>query len=338
VNTLDRSSRNELIARLLATHADTDLGPSAELDLDASALRDDFGKRVRYQDDAVEIVANRLIGARAGLRLRPERPLATFLFVGPTGVGKTELGRAIAESFFDDQNALIRLDMSEYAGEWATAGIIGAKPGYIGHDNVTGCLTTKVMHRPQSVVLFDEIEKADPSVWNLLLQILDAGRLTDSRGQEVSFAESVVVLTSNCGARDAARPSMGFGALQRDRNTEIRKAIERTFSPEFIGRCGDIITFDPLSRQALSDIARIELHRVGLEQQAQGRTITVSDAVIERLVDQADPAYGARSVQNELERLLFGLAPLLDPDHTHYQATLYENSAEICWETYDSSC
>jgi len=267
-------------------------------------------ERVIGQDEAVSLVANAIRRNRAGLS-DPNRPIGSFIFLGPTGVGKTELAKALAEFMFDDDKALVRVDMSEYMEKHSVSRMIGAPPGYVGYDE-GGQLTEHVRRKPYSVVLFDEIEKGHPDVFNTLLQILDDGRLTDGQGRTVDFKNTVIIMTSNVGSaiiHDAS--PIGFSVNQKVKNEqeEVRKrlldALKQTFRPEFLNRVDDIIVFNGLSKQHLGVIIRLQLKRVEGLLAARGIKLEVTEAAQALLMaDGYDPAYGARPMRRSIQRLI----------------------------------
>ena len=267
-------------------------------------LEDTLHARVVGQDEAVREVARALRRARAGLR-DPKRPVGSFLFLGPTGVGKTELCRALADAVFGDEEALVRLDMSEYMERHTVSRLVGAPPGYVGYDE-GGQLTEKVRRRPWSVVLFDEIEKAHEDVWNLLLQILEDGVLTDAQGRRVDFRNTVLVMTSNVGAKaiTSSAAKLGFaqaedsdGGFARVKET-VMAELRATFKPEFLNRIDSTVVFRRLSRADVSVIARRMLEATVQRAAALGVTLTVEDAAVERIADEGfDPLYGARPLR-----------------------------------------
>jgi len=253
--------------------------------------------------------------ARAGLK-DPKRPIGSFIFLGPTGVGKTELARALAEFLFGDENALIRIDMSEYSERHTVSRLVGAPPGYVGYEE-GGQLTEQVRRRPYSVVLLDEIEKAHPEIFNVLLQILDDGRLTDAQGRTVDFKNTVLIMTSNVGAPQIERdaPVLGFRAITDERAEQQRayermrdlvmEELKRTFRPEFLNRIDEIIVFRPLTKEQMHSIVRILLERVRRELRGQGMDIEFTDALRELLVQEGfDPQYGARPLRRAIQRLV----------------------------------
>ncbi len=271
-------------------------------------LEEILHNRIIGQDEAVRSVARAVRRARAGLK-DPKRPIGSFIFLGPTGVGKTELGRALAEALFGDENAVIRLDMSEYMEKHTAARLIGAPPGYIGYDE-GGQLTEKVRRSPYSVILLDEIEKAHPDVFNVLLQILEDGRLTDGKGRTVDFRNTVVIMTSNVGANFLNTSTVGFGATSEDADYEKMKErvmdeLKRTFRPEFINRVDDLIVFHSLSEEHIRQIVDIMLDELNRRIEEYDLHVEVSDDVKGRLLKEGfDPTYGARPLRRVIQRRL----------------------------------
>ena len=257
-------------------------------------------KRVVGQEDALERVANAIRRSRAGLA-DPRRPIGSFIFLGPTGVGKTELARALAEFLFDDEHAMIRLDMSEYMEKHSVARMIGAPPGYVGHDE-GGQLTEQVRRRPYAVVLLDEIEKAHPDVFNVLLQILEDGRLTDSKGRVVNFRNAVIVMTSNVGS--AALAELGTTDPARAR-AEAMEALRATFRPEFLNRVDEIVFFNPLDREELGKIVDLQLAQAAKQLESRQITLELTPAAREIIFREGfDPAYGARPLRRAIQKLV----------------------------------
>ncbi len=253
-------------------------------------------ERVVGQDDAVEAVANALRRARAGLS-DPVRPIGSFIFLGPTGVGKTELARALAEFMFDDERAMVRLDMSEYMEKHTVARLIGAPPGYVGFEE-GGQLTEAVRRRPYAVLLFDEIEKAHPDVFNVLLQLLDDGRLTDGQGRVVNFSNTVVIMTSNIGSQFLVE-----GIDETIAHERVLGALRDSFRPEFLNRVDEIVVFDRLKREQLDDIVGMQLSGVVHRAAERGITLEVTPAALGALADEGyDPAYGARPLKRVIQK------------------------------------
>jgi ATP-dependent Clp protease ATP-binding subunit ClpB len=265
-------------------------------------------ERVVGQDEAVRLVSNAILRNRAGLN-DPDRPIGSFIFLGPTGVGKTELVRALAQYLFDDDKAMIRVDMSEYSERHSVARMIGSPPGYVGYDE-GGQLTEQVRRRPYSVVLFDEIEKAHPEVFNALLQILDDGRMTDGQGRTVSFKNTVIVMTSNIGTVMVEKNGIGFSALGKDaRSNDTRKrlleALRREFRPEFLNRIDDIIVFNTLTREHLGRIVNMQLANVAKMLKDRKLELEVTPAAKDAIIAEGfDPQFGARPMRRAIQRLV----------------------------------
>ena len=254
-------------------------------------------QRVVGQDEAIKAVANAVRRARAGLQ-DPNRPIGSFIFLGPTGVGKTELARALAEFLFDDEHNMVRIDMSEYQERHTVARLIGAPPGYVGYEE-GGQLTEAVRRRPYSVVLFDEIEKAHPEVFNVLLQVLDDGRLTDGQGRTVDFRNTVIIMTSNIGSQYIQDLVHDEQAMRN----QVMAALRQQFRPEFLNRIDEIVIFHPLQREHLKQIIEIQLRRLRELLAERKITITLTDAAKELLIDEGyDPVYGARPLKRVLQR------------------------------------
>ncbi|WP_127160567.1 ATP-dependent Clp protease ATP-binding subunit [Veillonella sp. VA137] len=277
-------------------------------------LEEELHQRVIGQDEAVVAVSKAVRRARAGLK-DPKRPIGSFLFLGPTGVGKTELARSLASNLFGDENAMIRIDMSEYMEKHAVSRLVGAPPGYVGYDE-GGQLTEAVRRRPYSVVLFDEVEKAHPDFFNILLQVLDDGRLTDNQGRTVDFRNTVIIMTSNLGAQylkeDAA--AMGFLAAKGEEESgkdkesmkkDVLQAVKSHFRPEFLNRIDEMIVFHALETEQLQSIVRILLQSVTTRLHEQGMELEVSDEAMEKIVAEGtDFAMGARPLKRAIQRLV----------------------------------
>jgi ATP-dependent Clp protease ATP-binding subunit ClpB len=272
-------------------------------------MEDRLRARVVGQDEAVRLVSNAIRRNRAGMG-DPNRPIGSFIFLGPTGVGKTELARALAEFLFDDDKAMIRVDMSEYMEKHAVSRMVGAPPGYVGYEE-GGQLSEYVRRKPYSVVLFDEIEKAHPDVFNMLLQILDDGRLTDGQGRTVNFRNTVIIMTSNVGSGEIRQMGpIGFSVnVRQEGNDGVRKnlldALRKTFRPEFLNRVDDIIVFNPLSKEHLEEIIDIQLHRVKVLLEGKGLHLEVTESAKRVLMAEGyDPAFGARPMRRAIQRLI----------------------------------
>jgi ATP-dependent Clp protease ATP-binding subunit ClpB len=264
-------------------------------------LEEELTSRVIGQHDALVAVSNAVRRSRAGLQ-DPNRPIGTFIFLGPTGVGKTETARALAEFLFDDEDALVRIDMSEYMEKHAVARLIGAPPGYIGYEE-GGQLTEAVRRRPYSVVLLDEIEKAHPDVFNLFLQIMDDGRLTDSQGRLVDFRHTVIIMTSNVGSLMILERSAS--ASWDEIETLVLAELRRTFRPEFLNRVDDVIVFRPLGQEQLARIVELQLERLRRMLAEREITLSVSPAAEQLIAQQGyDPVYGARPLKRAIQRLV----------------------------------
>jgi len=261
-------------------------------------------ERVVGQDAAIAAVANAIRRARAGLQ-DPNRPLGSFVFLGPTGVGKTELARALAAFLFDDEHAMVRIDMSEYQEKHTVSRLIGAPPGYVGYEEA-GQLTEAVRRRPYAVVLFDEIEKAHPEVLNVLLQLLDDGRLTDGKGRTVDFKNAVVIMTSNLGSQYIAeRATREATDLDEGTRRLVMDALREHFPPEFLNRVDDVIVFHPLGREHLAQIIDIQLRALARRLAERKIDVVLTDAAKRQLVAEGyDPVYGARPLKRTLQRRL----------------------------------
>ena len=275
-------------------------------------LEDELHRRVIGQDEAVSAVAKAIRRARAGLK-DPNRPIGSFIFVGPTGVGKTELCKALAAAMFGDERLLVRMDMSEFMEKHAVSKIIGAPPGYVGFDDAGGQLTEKIRRKPYSVVLFDEIEKAHPDVFNIMLQILDDGRLTDSKGRVVSFKNTIVIMTSNVGASKASEMRrLGFSSGEPSREADeeydrmkekISDELKAQFKPEFLNRIDEIIIFHKLNREDAAKVCDLFISMLADRLKKREIEVSVTPAAKELLLDEGyDPVYGARPLKRVIQR------------------------------------
>ena len=258
-------------------------------------------RRVIGQDEGVEAVSEAILRARAGLK-EENRPIGSFIFLGPTGVGKTELAKALAEALFDTEKNLIRIDMSEYMEKHSVSRLVGAPPGYVGYDE-GGQLTEAVRRRPYSVILFDEIEKAHPDVFNILLQLLDDGRLTDNQGRTVDFKNTVVIMTSNIGSAELTENISSDGTIPQEVKDRVEGQLKNYFRPEFLNRIDDIVVFSPLTEEQVIRIT--ELSMKALEARLADRNITLelTDDAKRFIASEAyDPNYGARPVKRYIQR------------------------------------
>jgi ATP-dependent Clp protease ATP-binding subunit ClpC len=262
--------------------------------------------KVIGQQEAVGKISKAILRNRLGLK-DPNRPIGSFIFLGPTGVGKTQLAKELAENIFGDKDALIRVDMSEYAEKFNSTKLIGAPPGYVGHED-GGQLTEKVRRKPYSVVLFDEIEKAHPDIFNTLLQILDEGHITDGLGRKINFKNCLIILTSNVGQRKASDFGKSVGFETTDNSTSnsneiIRKELIKTFSPEFLNRIDEVIYFNSLSKENLLEIIEVEIKKMTPRFEEIGYKITISKDLKEKIAERGyDPKYGARPLKRLLQK------------------------------------
>ncbi len=271
-------------------------------------LEDELHKRVIGQDDAIRAISDAVRRSRAGLN-DPRRPLGSFIFLGTTGVGKTELAKALADYLFNDENMMTRIDMSEYQEKFSVTRLIGSPPGYVGYDE-GGQLTEAVRRKPYSVVLFDEIEKAHPDVFNVLLQVLDDGRLTDNKGRTVNFKNTIVIMTSNLGSSlirerfEKLTPQNHDEVVGKTRD-EVFEMLKRTIRPEFLNRIDEIIMFTPLSQQEIAQIVRLQLNAVARMLADNGITLTFTDAAVDTLARAGyDPEFGARPVKRAIQNMV----------------------------------
>ncbi|MBR6609706.1 MAG: ATP-dependent chaperone ClpB [Oscillospiraceae bacterium] len=270
-------------------------------------LEDLLHRRVIGQDEAVLKVSEAILRSRAGIK-DPRRPIGSFLFLGPTGVGKTELAKALAEALFDDEKSIIRIDMSEYMEKYSVSRLIGAPPGYVGYDE-GGQLTEAVRRKPYAVVLFDEVEKAHPDVFNVLLQVLDDGRITDSQGRTVDFKNTVIILTSNLGSGAILEGINASGEISEDARQTVSDLLKRSFRPEFLNRLDEIVFYKPLTKENINGIVELLIADLNKRLKDKQLSVTVSDSAKQFIIDSAyDPSYGARPlkrfIQSRLETLL----------------------------------
>jgi len=264
-------------------------------------MEEAIGKKVIGQSEAVVAVSDAIRRSRAGLS-DPNRPNGSFLFLGPTGVGKTELTKALADFLFDTQDAIVRLDMSEFMEKHSVARLIGAPPGYVGYEQ-GGYLTEAVRRKPYSVILLDEVEKAHPDVFNILLQVLDDGRLTDGQGRTVDFKNTVIVMTSNLGSH-IIQEKAGVASYD-EMKQDVMTVVGGHFRPEFINRIDDIVVFHPLDKAQIRSIANIQLNHLRNRLADNEMALEVSDAVLDKIAEVGfDPVYGARPLKRAVQQLV----------------------------------
>ena len=268
-------------------------------------LEEELHKRVVGQDEAIEAVSNAVRRSRAGLQ-DPKRPIASFIFLGTTGTGKTELAKALAEYLFNDENMMTRIDMSEYQEKFSVSRLIGAPPGYVGYDE-GGQLTEAVRRKPYSVVLFDEIEKAHPDVFNILLQVLDDGRLTDNKGRTVNFKNTIIIMTSNLGSQYIQERFQNLNDSNRettisDTRKNVMEMLKKTIRPEFLNRIDDIIMFLPLTKEQIAEVVTLQMKNVKRMLETQGFTLEWTPDAISWIADKGyDPEFGARPVKRAIQ-------------------------------------
>jgi len=307
---LDEIVAREDIAQVISSWTGIPISKMLQTEADKLLkMEDALHERIVGQDEAIRAISDAVRRSRSGLA-DPKRPMGSFLFLGPTGVGKTSLARALAEFLFDDADALFRVDMSEYRERHSVSRLIGAPPGYVGYEE-GGQLTEVVRRRPYQVILFDEVEKAHPEIWNTLLQVLEDGRLTDGQGHNVDFRNTLIIMTSNIGTDYAAKGgALGFSAGGRERNPTVDKAwadveedLKRAFRPEFLNRIDDVILFASLSREQIQNIVNLQMHEIAERLREQNITIELTEAARDYLAQIGfDPQFGARPLRRTLQR------------------------------------
>ena len=269
-------------------------------------LEDELHKRVIGQDEAIQAISDAIRRSRAGLQ-DAKRPMGSFIFLGTTGVGKTELAKALADYLFNDENALVRIDMSEYQERHSVSRLVGAPPGYVGYDE-GGQLTEKVRRKPYSVVLFDEMEKAHPDVFNILLQVLDDGRLTDNKGRTADFRNTIIIMTSNIGSMLIQDKLKSINSLNREKvldqtREEVFELLRKTIRPEFLNRIDEVIMFAPLTENEIARIVRLQSNKIEEMLLANDIHLEITDDAIQMLAAEGyDPQYGARPLKRVLQR------------------------------------
>ena len=291
-------------------------------------LEEELHRRVVGQEDAIKAVSDAVRRSRAGLN-DPRRPIGSFIFLGTTGVGKTELAKALAEYLFDDEDMMTRIDMSEYMEKHSVSRLVGAPPGYVGYEE-GGQLTEAVRRKPYSVVLFDEIEKANPDVFNILLQVLDDGRLTDNKGRFINFKNTIIIMTSNMGSDIIRQNFQGFNDKKEDEkqnvinNTkaDVMERLKQIIRPEFLNRIDETVMFTPLSKKEILEIVEIQVKSVQKMLASNGITLNVTKEALELLAEDGyDPEFGARPVKRTIQRLVLNqlskdiLAQKVDREH-----------------------
>ena len=263
-------------------------------------LEDILHQRVVGQEEAVRLVSEAILRSRAGIA-DPDKPIGSFLFLGPTGVGKTELAKALAQALFDDERSMVRIDMSEYMEKFSVSRLIGAPPGYVGYEE-GGQLTEAVRRKPYSVILFDEVEKAHPDVFNILLQVLDDGRITDSQGRTVDFKNTVIILTSNLGSQYLLEGIEGNGEIGQTARDQVNALLKQSFRPEFLNRLDEIVFYKPLTRDNITRIIDLMLADLGRRLEAQQLRVELTEAAKDHIIAAAyDPLYGARPLRRYLQ-------------------------------------
>ena len=271
-------------------------------------LEDELHKRVIGQTRAIEAVSDAVRRSRAGLQ-DPKRPIGSFIFLGTTGVGKTELAKALASYLFNDETLMTRIDMSEYQEKFSVSRLIGAPPGYVGYDE-GGQLTEAVRRKPYSVVLFDEIEKAHPDVFNILLQVLDDGRLTDNKGRTVNFKNTIIIMTSNLGSAYIQEEFSRMNDSNREEiiektTTQVMEMLKKTIRPEFLNRIDETIMFTPLDKQEIKEIVRLQVDAVSSMLRENGIQLSLTEKAIEFIASAGfDPEFGARPIKRAIQRYL----------------------------------
>jgi len=263
-------------------------------------LEDILHQRVVGQDEAVRLVSEAILRSRAGIA-DPNKPIGSFLFLGPTGVGKTELAKTLAEALFDSEKNLVRIDMSEYMEKFSVSRLIGAPPGYVGYEE-GGQLTEAVRRKPYSVILFDEVEKAHPDVFNILLQVLDDGRITDSQGRTVDFKNTIIILTSNLGSQFLLDGIGADGEISQEARDQVNELLKRSFRPEFLNRLDEIVFYKPLTKDNVTHIIDLMVADINRRLSDKQLTVELTPAAKDFIIDSAyDPIYGARPLRRYLQ-------------------------------------
>ncbi|MCQ2518203.1 MAG: AAA family ATPase, partial [Lachnospiraceae bacterium] len=299
---LHESVSEEEIARIISKWTGIPVAKLTESERNKTLnLESELHKRLMGQDEAVKLVSEAIIRSKAGIK-DPSKPIGSFMFLGPTGVGKTELAKTLAQTLFDDENNMVRIDMSEYMEKFSVSRLIGAPPGYVGYDE-GGQLTEAVRRKPYAVVLFDEIEKAHPDVFNVLLQVLDDGRITDSQGRCVDFKNTILIMTSNIGAMDLLDGIDEDGNISNDAESAVMGRLRESFRPEFLNRLDEIIMFKPLGKEQLRGIIGLVIKDLNERVKERGISISVDSKAEEYITENAyDPNYGARPLKRFIQK------------------------------------
>ena len=299
---LHESVSEEEIARIISRWTGIPVTKLTESERNKTLhLEDELHKRVIGQDEAVKLVTESIIRSKAGIK-DPTKPIGSFLFLGPTGVGKTELAKALAASLFDDENNMVRIDMSEYMEKHSVSRLIGAPPGYVGYDE-GGQLTEAVRRKPYCVVLFDEVEKAHPDVYNVLLQVLDDGRITDSQGRTVDFKNTILIMTSNIGAQDLLDGIEQDGSIRPSAQEIVMAKLRQNFRPEFLNRLDEIILFKPLTAENMSGIVDLVMQDLNKRLSDRDINLRLTDKAKEFIVESGyDQTYGARPLKRYIQK------------------------------------
>jgi ATP-dependent Clp protease ATP-binding subunit ClpB len=296
------SVTDEEIAKIISRWTNIPLSKLTESERNKTLhLDEELHKTVVGQDEAVEKVTEAIIRSRAGIK-DPTKPIGSFLFLGPTGVGKTELSKALAKALFDDENNMVRIDMSEYMEKFSVSRLIGAPPGYVGYEE-GGQLTEAVRRKPYSVVLFDEIEKAHPDVFNVLLQVLDDGRVTDSLGRTVDFKNTILIMTSNIGADALLEGIQDNGEISEEAKAKVMTMLKASFRPEFLNRLDETIMFKPLTEDNMSAIAKLVIDELAKRLEDRELKLTVTDEALKFIAHNGyEPLYGARPLKRYIQK------------------------------------
>ncbi|MBR3375736.1 MAG: AAA family ATPase, partial [Firmicutes bacterium] len=302
MNLVHESVTEEEIARIISRWTGIPVSKLSETEREKTLhLEEALHKRVIRQDEGVEKVAEAILRSKAGIK-DPKRPIGSFLFLGPTGVGKTELAKALAENLFDDENNIVRIDMSEYMEKFSVSRLIGAPPGYVGYDE-GGQLTEAVRRKPYSVVLFDEVEKAHADVFNVLLQVLDDGRITDSQGRTVDFKNTILIMTSNIGSQYLLGGIDEEGNISPEAENMVMTDLRAHFRPEFLNRLDETILFRPLTRENIGEIVKLMVKDVNKRLQERDISLELTDEALKFVAENGyDPTYGARPLKRYLQK------------------------------------